>query len=91
MTTQTRTFSIKDWDPLEVLASFDRTIDEDMASDDNLVLLAFEEFIQDISQIFRDVCKANFVQLQVNHQDVFQFNGKHGKLCITVKKLNRCR
>ena len=48
MTTQTRTFSIKDWDPLEVLASFDRTIDEDMASDDNLVLLAFEEFIQDI-------------------------------------------
>ena len=87
MTTQTRTFSIKDWDPLEVLASFDRTIDEDMASDDNLVLLAFEEFIQDISQIFRDVCKANFVQLQLNHhEDIFQLNGKqdHGKLSLLI-------
>ena len=81
MTTQTRTFSIKDWDPLEVLASFDRTIDEDMASDDNLVLLAFEEFIQDISQIFRDVCKANFVQLQLKHHHIFQLNDEqdHGK------------
>ena len=67
---------------MEVLASFDRTIDEDMASDDNLVLLAFEEFIQDISQIFRDVCKANFVQVQLKHiHHIFQLNGEqdHGK------------
>ena len=55
---------------MEVLASFDRTIDEDLASDDNLVLLAFEEFVQDVAQIFRDVCKANFVQLQLNHQQL---------------------
>ena len=35
------------------------------AGDGNLILLAYEEFVQDLAQIFRDVCKSNFLQLQL--------------------------
>ena len=33
--------------------------------DGNLILLAYEEFVQDLAQIFQDVCKSNFLQLQL--------------------------
>ena len=35
------------------------------AGNGNLILLAYEEFVQDLAQIFRDVCKSNFLQLQL--------------------------
>ena len=35
------------------------------AGDGNLILLAYEEFVQDLAQIFQDVCKSNFLQLQL--------------------------
>ena len=47
------------------MTAYDRTLDEEEASDGNLILMAYEEFVQDLAQIFRDVCKSNFLQLQL--------------------------
>ena len=40
-------------------------MDEDEDASGNLILAAYEEFVQDLAQIFRDVCKSNFVQLEL--------------------------
>ena len=58
-------FLFQDWDPTEVLTAYDRTLDEDEASDGNLILLAYEEFVQDLAQILKDVCNSNFLQLEL--------------------------
>ena len=47
--------------------AYDRTQDdEDQDSEGrNLILLAYEEFVQDLAQIFRDVCKSKCLHLQL--------------------------
>ena len=47
------------------MTAYDRTLDEDEASDGNLILLAYEEFVQDLAQILKDVCNSNFLQLEL--------------------------
>ena len=47
------------------MTAYDRTLDEEEASDGNLILMAYEEFVQDLAQIFHDVCKSNFLQLEL--------------------------
>ena len=77
------------------------------AGDGNLILLAYEEFVQDLAQIFRDVCKSNFLQLQLvvtpnllseNRESNMiekQENGKDLKKtflnCKIVKKLRKSK
>ena len=54
--------------------------------DGNLILLAYEEFVQDLAQIFQDVCKSNFLQLQlVVTPNLQSFTSTENGNCNTIE------
>jgi hypothetical protein len=55
----------QDWDPSEVISAYDRLVDDEDLPDGNCIMLAYEEFVQDVAQIFRDICLANFVSIDL--------------------------